>query len=107
MTDRLPAPYVRLAEEDNVVVLIRHVEEGDVLDGLDGLPWTMPSHLEAGNKLAARQIAAGDRVLKYGVPIGTATEPITAGTHVHTHNLRSDWIPFDLEEDAHGDERTN
>jgi altronate hydrolase len=98
---------VRLAEEDNVVVLVRHVEEGDVLDGLDGRPWTMPARLEAGNKLAARPIEGGERVLKYGVPIGTATEPITAGAHVHTHNLRSDWIPFDLEEGAHGDERTN
>lgn len=40
-----------------------------------------------GHKVAMEAIAAGDRVFKYGQPIGIATADIPAGGHVHTHNL--------------------
>lgn len=41
-----------------------------------------------GHKVALRDIADGAPVRKYGQVIGAATEPIRAGDHVHTHNLR-------------------
>ncbi len=91
------APYVRLAPGDNVVVLTRHVEGAERIPGLSGDVWLVAAHLEAGNKLAAVPIAAGDRVFKVGVPIGTATKAIVPGEHVHTHNLRSDYIPIEAE----------
>jgi altronate hydrolase len=31
----------------------------------------------------------GERVIKYGLPIGAASAPISRGGHVHTHNLRT------------------
>jgi hypothetical protein len=31
-------------------------------------------------------------VIKFGVPIGSATVPIEAGRHVHVHNIKSDYI---------------
>ena len=40
-----------------------------------------------GHKYALREIAAGEDVVKYGMPIGHATRAIAAGEHVHTHNL--------------------
>ena len=40
-----------------------------------------------GHKYARRAIAAGEHVIKYGMPIGHATRPIAAGEHVHVHNL--------------------
>jgi len=43
--------------------------------------------------VAIRPIGPGEKVLKYGCPIGSATEPIQPGQHVHTHNLRSDYLP--------------
>ena len=64
----------------------------------------MSAHLDIGNKLAAAPIAAGERVIKVGVPIGTATRAIESGEHVHSHNLRSDYIPIEVEEE-HGDNR--
>jgi hypothetical protein len=94
-------PYVRLDPGDNVVVLVRHVESGDRVAGLAGGPWTMAAHLEAGNKLAAVPIAIGERVIKLGVPIGRATQAIEPGAHVHTHNLRSDYIQLEPTE-PHG-----
>ena len=40
-----------------------------------------------GHKYARRAIAAGEAVIKYGMPIGHATRDIAAGEHVHVHNL--------------------
>ena len=40
-----------------------------------------------GHKYARRAIAAGEAVIKYGMPIGHATRDIAPGEHVHVHNL--------------------
>ena len=42
------------------------------------------------HKIAVRDTARGERVIKYGQTIGLATKPIRTGEHVHTHNLSSD-----------------
>ncbi|MCH5198839.1 MAG: altronate dehydratase [Oscillospiraceae bacterium] len=42
-----------------------------------------------GHKYAARDIKKGESVIKYGFPIGIATESIHSGDHVHTHNLKT------------------
>ena len=42
---------------------------------------------ENGHKYAVRDIFRGENVIKYGSPIGHATEDIKAGEHVHTHNV--------------------
>ena len=45
--------------------------------------------LETGQKYARRDICAGEAVVKYGYPIGTATAFIAKGELVHTHNLKT------------------
>ena len=40
-----------------------------------------------GHKFAIRDIAIGESVRKYGAPIGSATQDIPRGAHVHSHNL--------------------
>lgn len=42
-----------------------------------------------GHKIAIEDIAKGENVIKYGYPIGHAIEDIQKGSHVHTHNLRT------------------
>ncbi|MBQ2734043.1 MAG: altronate dehydratase [Clostridia bacterium] len=42
-----------------------------------------------GHKYAVRDIAEGENVVKYGMPIGHATADIKKGEHVHTHNLKT------------------
>ncbi len=44
-----------------------------------------------GHKLAVTDIAAGTPVLKYGIPIGTATKDIKKGAWVHLHCMRSNY----------------
>src|SRR5258707_807538 len=43
--------------------------------------------IQVGHKVALRDISQGEPVLRYGSLIGIATQPISAGSHVHTHNL--------------------
>lgn len=45
--------------------------------------------LSSGHKYALYDIEAGERVIKYGYPIGIATEKISAGEHVHSHNMKT------------------
>ena len=81
-----------LAPEDNVLVLIKSVSVGsDLL--LNGETYKLNIPLGLGHKIAARDIRAGEKVYKYGVPIGSAIRDIQAGEHVHLHNMKSDYIP--------------
>ncbi len=41
-----------------------------------------------GHKVALRPMPTGAPVIKYGVAIGHATQPIDKGEHVHVHNCR-------------------
>lgn len=42
-----------------------------------------------GHKFAMADLAEGDVVLKYGLPVGLMTQPAARGEYVHTHNVRS------------------
>lgn len=42
-----------------------------------------------GHKTALCAIKKGEKVIKYGFPIGMASEDIPAGDHVHSHNLKT------------------
>ena len=44
---------------------------------------------EDGHKYARRDIAAGEDIVKYGMPIGHATRAIAKGEHVHVDNVKT------------------
>jgi len=46
-------------------------------------------YIDAGHKIALQNIRKGERVIKFGEIIGEATADIPAGSHVHSHNMRS------------------
>ena len=58
--------YVLISEKDNVKVC-----------------------LDNGHKYAVRDIQKGEQVIKYGFPIGVASEDIKTGEQVHSHNLKT------------------
>lgn len=80
-----------LHPDDNVLVLAAPIRAGDVLI-LDGVQVIAATSVEVGHKLARRALKTGDKVLKYGAPIGSMTAPAAAGEHVHLHNMKSDYI---------------
>jgi len=79
-----PSQTLHISADDNVVVALRMIAGGTVVDGV-----TVASEVPAGHKIATRVIRAGEIVLKYGYPIGVATRDIAPGEHVHSHNLAS------------------
>ncbi|MBE6646732.1 MAG: altronate dehydratase [Ruminococcaceae bacterium] len=46
-------------------------------------------NIDDGHKYARRDIACGEKIIKYGQPIGHATADIKKGEHVHTHNVKT------------------
>ncbi len=46
-------------------------------------------NVNTGHKAALCDIAEGEDIIKYGFPIGHATQSIAEGGHVHTHNLKT------------------
>lgn len=53
--------------------------------------------IEFGHKYALRDIAEGEDILKYGLPIGQALADIAVGEWVHVHNCRSEHFGFHRE----------
>jgi altronate dehydratase len=81
-----------LASGDNIAVATRELAAGSIVH-IDGAAIELKSRVDVGHKFAVRPIRSGERIVKYGAPIGSATADIAAGEYVHIHNLQSDYLP--------------
>jgi altronate hydrolase len=77
-----------ISERDNVATALHALEPGGPLQ-IGEAAVTVREPIPSGHKIALRDIAVGQAIVKYGSPIGVATAPIAAGAHVHTHNVAS------------------
>ena len=74
--------------KDNVAVAIEPIRKGEEIvlrGGAAGV--TATEEITIYHKVAVRPIAKGEPVVKYGEHIGLASEDISPGSHVHTHNV--------------------
>ena len=78
------SPAIRIHANDNVVIARRQLLGGTVIPE-EGV--TVAGLVPPGHKIATRAIAQGQPVRRYDQIIGTATQDIAPGQHVHTHNL--------------------
>ncbi len=77
---------------DNVATALTDLKKGEKVEAsLDDKSYevVLLEDIEMGHKIALRDIAEGETVIKYGMPIGKALVPIRAGQWVHVHNCRS------------------
>ena len=79
---------LRIHPGDSVAVALRPLRAGETARGA-GFSAAVREDIPAGHKLALRDIAEGELVVKYGCPIGRASRAIEAGEWAHTHNLAS------------------
>jgi hypothetical protein len=82
---------ILLHEDDNVFVVVSPIEAGDALMIGGG---TVPARegITVGHKIARRALGPGDKVIKYGAPIGSMTTNAEPGDWIHMHNMKSDYI---------------
>jgi len=83
---------ILLHPNDNAAVALRDLEKGQKVTLSDDCVVMLCEDINFGHKVAVKPIARGEQVLKYGLPIGSATRDIQAGEHVHVHNLKSDYV---------------
>ena len=79
--------WIRLHANDNCIVALQSLVQGQDID-LEGNSVSLRANIPAGHKLAITPIELNQPVIKYGWPIGVATQRIESGDHVHDHNLR-------------------
>ncbi|PUA17401.1 UxaA family hydrolase [Glaciimonas sp. PCH181] len=90
-----------MSAQDNCVIARSALCAGDIVL-IDGQEITLTQAIDIGHKLARRALAIGEKVVRYGAPIGSVSQPIAIGQHIHTHNLESDYIPtYTLSGDGH------
>jgi hypothetical protein len=88
----LAAPAILLHPDDNVLVCCRAVRAGEQFNIGENETVRVLDDIELGHKLARRALSEGDKVIKYGAPIGSMTAAVPAGRWVHLHNMKSDYI---------------
>ena len=81
--------------KDTVAVV---VVEG-VTAGTDMTGWIMDEDktiqvqakqdIPIGHKVALKDMAVGDTVIKYGIDMGKVVADITVGQHAHVHNIKT------------------
>ncbi len=85
------AALILLADGDDVLIAVRDLEAGTHRTSTGGTA-VVREPVRLGHKVAARDLAKGERVVRAGMSIGSATSAVLAGEWVHTHNLVSDYI---------------
>ena len=83
---------ILLHPDDNILICAAAIGAGGIVE-IDGSACRIATDVPVGHKVARRPLQAGDKVLRYGIAIGTMTAAAAPGEHVHRHNLTSDYIP--------------
>ncbi len=83
--------FILLNKADNVVICCLGLKVGETIS-IDKKTFNLATPIEVGHKIAKKGIKKGQKVIRYGVSIGSAITDIQIGEHVHMHNMRSDYI---------------
>lgn len=81
---------IKINASDNVAVVVcEALASGDVVT-VEGCEITLREDVARGHKFALKDMSAGEKVIKYGYPIGHLTQAVRSGEWIHMHNLCSD-----------------
>lgn len=95
--------FVLLHKADNVFVCCKQLAAGSFTT-LENVEVELTADITVGHKIARSAISKGDKIIKYGVSIGSATQDIVFGEHIHMHNMKSDYIASHTRQSRTGEE---
>ena len=78
---------IQINPADNVLVALAAIARGERIEVPGRGSLIVREDIPRGHKVSIRPLAEGEDVIKYGLPIGHATQDIEPGTWVHTHNV--------------------
>ena len=85
----MPSAF-QIHDADNVATLLEDADGAVRVLGARPQEIQLLEKIQRGHKVALQDVAPGEAVVKFGVPIGHATRSISRGAWVHLHNLASD-----------------
>jgi len=80
--------FIKIHPGDNTAVALIPLSAGKAIT-LEGRTVILKENIPQGHKFALSPVPEGSPVIKYGSPIGSASENIPAGAWIHTHNLKT------------------
>ena len=80
--------YLKINPADSVVVCFQAMKKGEVIE-TDGCRITLNQDIPAGHKVLIKDVSKEEDIIKYGYPIGHATEDLKAGDWVNEGNLKT------------------
>ena len=76
--------YIQITERDNVAIAVQEVKQGtEIMPGIVTL-----SDIPQGHKIALTDIPKDGAIIRYGVELGYALDPIAKGQWINEHMLR-------------------
>ncbi|MEQ8810765.1 MAG: altronate dehydratase family protein [Imperialibacter sp.] len=101
------AKVLKVHPADNVIVALTDLAQGDTVS-LDGASYTLKESIAAKHKFTMNDMAQGDKIIMYGLVVGTAKSPIAKGlrisventTHavgdLHAREKKTNWVAPDV-----------
>jgi altronate hydrolase len=86
-------PVLQLDTRDNVLIALSDLRQGQQV-AFNGGVYELATDVPAKHKFPTVDLAAGDKVIMYGVLVGEATKPIRRGEVVTPLNLHHQAAPF-------------
>ena len=84
-----------LDDGDNVGVALRDIAANEQARSAGDFQLPAIERITQGHKIALRNIAEGENIVRFGVSVGLATTTIPQGRLVHVHNVKSQYLNND------------
>ncbi len=89
-----------LAPDDNVAIAKTDLPAATTLQVM-GAKVVLNEKILTGHKFAFQPLKKGETIVKYGAPIGVASQDIAPGESMHLHNVVSAYIPTYTLDEGH------
>ena len=85
---------LKVNEDDNVLVALTDLSKGETIS-YNGIDYLLQDDIKAKHKFFTNDMQAGDKVIMYGVLVGTAQQFIPRGGWMNTGNIKHAAAPYE------------